>query len=369
MSKRRAIAIVGGRGIGNYGGFETFVKEVAPLLHDKGIEVYSTCEKDGGPMVPEFKGVKLVYFPISPPKNYSVRKIFEVLYDFYFLATSVRYADRIILLGTLGAPMVFFPRLFGKKVYVNIAGMEWRRDKYSKMEKLGLKLSYLVCLVMVNKVIVDSRGLLDEVPEDMKPRTVFIAYGVYDYPAVQVDGDITSFMNQNEISPGNYWLAIARLEPENNIRMVVEGFKKANTGKKLIVVGNFTSNNYREEVTKLADPNIVFTGAIFNQKLLNYLRQNCLGYLHGHSVGGTNPSLLEAMSSKAIIAAHSNKFNREVMDECGLYFESGDELSQVIREVENDPGKYMLMAANGKKRVLQEYSWEKVAQSYDELTR
>lgn len=369
MARKKSIAIIGARGIGNYGGFETFVKEIAPLIVKKGVDVYCSCERDGKIEGTEYRGAKLVFFPIIPPVNYTARKVFEVIYDHYFLLTSCIYADHIVLLGTLGAPFVAIPRLLGKKVYVNIDGMEWRREKFSIMEKTILRLTCTMCLIFANKVIIDSRQLYTEIPQSMRWKTAFIAYGVYDSGKIQVNPDIRNKLEERNLRENEYWLVIARLEPENNILMIVEAFKKAGPKHKLVVVGNFTSEDFGNKVREVAGKDVVFLGHVYDPNMLGYIRQNCFAYVHGHSVGGTNPSLLEAMASDTIIAAHDNPFNREVLEKNGLFFSNSDELSEIMTEVEKDPMKFREMANAAKSRALTNYSWEHIADAYDELTK
>lgn len=369
MTGKRSIAFIGARGIGNYGGFETFVKEIAPLLAIRNIDVYCSCERDGKIEGEEYRGAKLKFFPIKPPKNYTARKVFEVVYDYYFLLTSPRYADHIILLGTLGSNSIFIPRLLGKKVYVNIDGLEWRRDKFSKLEKIILKLTCKLAMVFANGAIIDSHQLYDQIPDEMRGKTTYIAYGVYESDLVHSNADNRAKFQEFGIKEKEYWLVIARLEPENNIMMIVEAFKKAGTKHKLVIVGNFTSEEFRKNVQAGLGDCVIFLGHVYDQMLLSYLRQNCFAYVHGHSVGGTNPSLLEAMAADAIIVAHDNPFNREVLEGNGLFFGSSDELSSIMTEVEKDSKKYSEMANAAKLRALTNYSWEYITDAYDELTR
>lgn len=369
MKDGRSIAIIGARGIGNYGGFETFVKEIAPMLSERNIDVYCTCELDGKNVGQNYKGAGLLYFPISPPINYTARKVFEFIYDNYFLFSTSSKSNRIILLGTLGAPSVVFQRLLGKKVYVNIDGMEWRRDKFSWIEKMILKMSFHVCLLFANKVVVDSRQLINEIPDGMRWKTAYIAYGVDSQPAILPNAAIRKVLDGHGISENEYWLVIARLEPENNISMIIDAFKKTTSKKKLVVVGNFTNEEFAKKVKENLDARTIFLGHIYDPELLTYLRQNCFAYIHGHSVGGTNPSLLEAMSSSLVIAAHDNRFNREVLDGNGLFFDSAEMLSAAILDVEDDPEKFRDMAIKAKERVMKVYSWEAIADSYDDMIK
>lgn len=366
MVGKRTLAFIGARGIGNYGGFETFVKEVAPIIQEHGTQVYCSCEIDDHSLGDEYKGARLKYFPLRPPVRYLARKVFEAIYDNYFLFTAPSYADDIVLLGTLGAPSIVVPRMMGRKVFVNIDGMEWRRDKFSKLEKWVLRMTFHVCSIFANGIIIDSRQLMEHVPEGARERSVFIAYGVHPQEMVAADQGIRERLEACGLVEKNYWLVIARLEPENNIHTIVQAYENAGPERPLVVVGNFTSEEYEREV-RSRSKNVVFLGHVYDQRYLAYLRQNCFAYIHGHSVGGTNPSLLEAMASDLIILAHDNGFNREVLEDKGLYFGSIETLAQRITDVEGRPEHYAPLAAQAMERVLANYSWEDIAQAYEEL--
>ncbi len=366
MVSKRSLAFIGARGIGNYGGFETFVKEVAPILQRLGTQVYCTCEIDDHVLGEEYEGARLKYFPIRPPVRYTARKVFETVYDNFFLLTAPSYADEIVLLGTLGAPCILFPRLRGRKVFVNIDGMEWRRDKFSKLEKWVLRMTFQVCSIFANGIIIDSRQLMEHVPEGSRERSVFIAYGVHPQKRVAADQGIRDKMAAHGLVENGYWLVIARLEPENNIHTIVQAYEKAGSGRPLVVVGNFTSDEYGQEV-RSHSRNVVFLGHVYDQRYLSYLRQNCFAYIHGHSVGGTNPSLLEAMASDLVILAHDNGFNREVLEDKGLYFGSVESLAKTIADVDSRPEEFGPLAEQAKERVLANYSWEDIAKAYENL--
>ncbi len=203
--------------------------------------------------------------------------------------------------------------------------------------------------------------------------TEFIAYGANQIPNIEWDEKyLPSALKDGVTVNPSYWLVVARLEPENNIHTIVDGYIKSDTKKPLVIVGNFLSAEYEKTLNELVnragdDKNIIFTGGIYNQTSLNMLRQNCFGYLHGHSVGGTNPSLIEAMAMETVILAHQNQFNDEVCDNTALYFNDSEELMNKINNVDKDPEKYKQLKLKALERVKKEYSWEKIVSEYHEL--
>ena len=372
--KPQKIAIVGARGIGNYGGFETFISELAPRLVNSGFEVYCSCEKNSAEDLPDFyKGVKLVYFPIKMPYNYLLRKIFEILYDIYFnLFCSLHLkCDVIYSLGVGASIFVLFPRLMGKKSIVNVDGIEWKRSKFSFIERTILKLMFNIAIICANRVVIDNKSLLTYIDEKYHKKTIYIPYGVNNFEmSIWDERRLHRYLHDNfRIFAGSYWLVVARLEPENNIHIILEGYLKSKSTRPLVVIGDYTSKSYKKAIYKILENDkegrILMVGAIYNDKnLLDMLRQNCFAYIHGHSVGGTNPSLLEAMSMKNIIIAHDNEFNREVCGENALYFKDAEELKERIESIEKMPEKYANMKDEAYNRIIKNYSWEKIINDY-----
>jgi rhamnosyltransferase len=367
MSKKK-IAIVGARGIANYGGFETFVSELAPGLVDQDFEVYCSCEKDEK-MPLEYKGAKLTYFPIRMPSNYQLRKFTEFFYDIYFGFLFTFKCDVIYFLGFSANIFTFFPRIFGKKTYVNMAGVEWERSKFSKRERSLLKFFFKLSVIGCNNVIIDNKKLINYIDPKYHHKVIYATYGVNELPEIEWNQDIANQYTKSPVKPNGYWLAVARLQPDNNIELIIDGYIKSNSDKPLIIIGGFSSEeDYEYSLKTILDKNpdkkIIFTGGIYNQDHLNMFRQNCLGYIHAHSIGGTNPSLLEAMVMKNIIIAHDNEFNREVSEKSTVYFKDADELGKNIRKIEEDPQKFMEYKNKTFIQVKNNYSWDRIVDEY-----
>lgn len=370
-SKQLKIAIIGARGIGNYGGFESVISELGPALVGRGYQIYCSCEKtEKEEKIPEYYGVKKIYFPFKPPSNYTIRKVFEIFYDVYFTIKCSFFCDIIYALGIGTSISLIIPRLFRKVSMVNVDGLEWRRSKFSPIEKILLKAMFYSCCIISNSIIIDSNSLINHIDKKYHKKAVFIPYGVNIPKTTIWDGKKlinSNLLNNCNVVSNKFWLVVARLEPENNIHIIIEGFLKSKTLMPLVVIGNFTSESYKQKIHNMISNNsnkIFFVGSIYNIDLLNMFRQNCFAYIHGHSVGGTNPSLLEAMIMKNIIVAHDNEFNREVGDNGTLYFKDSNDLRNKIEEIEVNFDKYLKFKEASYNRVINNYSWKYIVDKY-----
>jgi rhamnosyltransferase len=371
----KKVAIIGARGISNWGGFETAAREIAPRLAERGYEVYCSCEKNSCDL-DAYKGVKMIYFPVRMPKNYELRKIFEVFYDLYFMivCSTVLNCDIVYSLGYNANILACIPRLFGKKIVFNMAGLEWERSKFGRVQQYIVRTLFLLASVGANHVIIDHEKLKPYVPSRYHDKVVHLTYGAnepivppWDVSRVAAGAKST---HVNQIAPNEYWLVVARLEPDQHIATIVNSYARSASTKPLVVAGDFTSEEYERSVKRAlndlsSDKDVIFTGGIYDLDVLSMLRHNCFAYLHGHSKGGTNPSLLEAMIHRNIVIAHDNVFNRGVCGDLALYFKDGDDLQEKMRMIESDPLKYAECKHQAREKVRAEYSWDKVADQYD----
>lgn len=368
------IAILGCRGIpAKYGGFETFAQGLTENLVEKGYEVTVSCEYEPPKSRKDnYKGANLVHFPIKPPVSYFLRKFYENLSDIYFLIKLSRHHDLIYFLGIEVGMFLFIPKILNRnaKVMVNVDGVMWKRTKFNLLERWLLKINHDLAIIFSDKVIVDSKEMKKYVQDRYMDKTVYISYGIDPIPKSLWNNGFPGLLKKLtscDINSGKYFLVVARLEPENNIHTIVEAFSKANVDTPLLIVGDFTNKQYEKEVKSLVendDSNVFFLGSIYCQDFLNMLRQNCAAYIHGHSVGGTNPSLLEATISRNIIIAHDNEFNREVCGKFAFYFKNIPELTKNFELVYKNPEKYHNLKEDVYRRVLNNYSWPKITKDY-----
>ncbi len=371
----KKIAVIGARGISNWGGFETAAREIAPRLAERGYEVYCSCEKNSCDL-DTYRGVKMIYFPLRMPNNYGLRKIFEVFYDLYFIiiSTTVLNCDIIYSLGYNANILLLIPRVFGKKIIFNMAGVEWDRKKFSRAQQHVIKCLFLLASVGTNHIIIDHEKLKPYVPSRYHGKVVYLSYGANEPIVQRWDAAKLSEYSTSDgvsrISANEYWLVVARLEPDQQIATIVQAYWQSASTKPLVVVGDFTSGKYKQTIMEVLSDSrphkeVIFTGGIYDEETLSMLRHNCLAYLHGHFRGGTNPSLLEAMVNRDVIIAHDNKFNRDVCGDFALYFKDAEELRDKMTMVESDPSLYAGLKNSVCERAKAEYSWDRVADQYD----
>lgn len=353
------IGIIGIRGIPNqYGGFEQFVEFVGPALAGRGHEVFVYNSSLHPYMEPTWKGVQLIR-KLDPENR--IGTFGQFIYDLNCIRDSrKRDFDIILQLGYTSSSVWSF--LFPKRsvVVTNMDGLEWKRSKYSKPTQQFLKMAERWAATYSDKLIADSTGIQDYLLAKYRKSAAFIAYGAT--PFTQPD---RSVLENYDLQPYQYNLLIARMEPENNIETVLQGYRQSNTTEKLILIGSYTNSfgSYLRE--KYGSANIVFWGAIYDFQLLNNLRHFSHLYFHGHSVGGTNPSLLEAMASQALIVSHDNIFNRSVLKENAFYFSNPAEIADIInRNIRKTD--FATFIDNNNQKIEQYYSWDYITNLLEE---
>ncbi len=325
-----SVAIIGSRGIpAKYGGYETITQDLSIGLVQKGFKVYVACESKGFKRNPYgiFQGVNLVYFPIIN----SIRNLSDVmLYDALSVFWSTFNVDVIYMLSYTNSPLLIFPRIFGKTILVNADGLEWKRRKHGKFLRFLLKSFELVSLKIADRMVVDSQALGVYYKQNYTVSTSYVPYGTKEIAPLDSNN-----LKRYNLEPNGYYLLIARLEPENNIDLVIDEFKKSTSRKKLVVVAPLKSSSYVKNLLESKSDRVLFLGGIYEPKLQRTLRHNCFAYIHGHEVGGTNPTLVEALSCRNIILALDVPFNREVAGEGAIYFnKSTGDLEKKMEQIE-----------------------------------
>lgn len=355
------IAIIGTRGIpNNYGGFEQFAEYLSVGLVEKGHEVFVYSPHNHYYKEDKWKDVNII-FKFDP--EYKIGTVGQFIYDFNCILDSrKRKFDVILQLGYTSSSVWNF--LFKKPAIVltNMDGLEWKRTKYGKLTQKFLMLAERFAVRKSDYLISDSLGIKSYLREKYKVNSTFIPYGawVFDTPEEGV-------LNEFGLLPLSYDLLIARLEPENSIEIILDGFSKAKTNRKFVVIGNnktaygqFLTNKYKSTT------NICFLGSIYDMKIVNNLRYYSNLYFHGHTVGGTNPSLLEAMASNALIVANRNNFNSSILENDAYYFNNSSEVTDIIESVVKNALEQQKIITNINK-VKSLYSWDKIINSYEQL--
>jgi glycosyltransferase involved in cell wall biosynthesis len=348
------IGILGTRGIPNhYGGFEQVASFLAKGLVEKGHKVSVYNPHDHPFQDAYWNGVRILRC-YCPPLGTTG----QFVYDYHCLRDSQqRKFDVLLLLGYTSSSVWgrCYPK--GPVILNNMDGLEWKRSKYPYMIRLFLKYAERLAVRYCDYTIADSTAIRDYLHWHYGVRAQYIPYGA-EVPSLPQK----KYLKRWNLSPGSYGVLMARMEPENNLEMVLEGFRRASHASRLLVIGD-TANRYgRHLVQKYGnDPSITFTGSLFDQHCLHALRAYCRLYFHGHSVGGTNPSLLEAMASGALIAAHDNPFNRAILGEDAYYFADAEAVASIATGVEREQ---KMIHANFEK-IDNQYNWDKVIDAYE----
>ena len=355
------VAMVGTRGVpAHYGGFETAIEEIGQRLVQRGhrITVYCRDMGEGTDKPSEHLGMELVHLPAMRK-----RSLETLSHTGLSVAHLLRHRpDAAILFNAANAPYLPAFRTAGIPVATHVDGLEWKRAKWGKggqnyyraVERLAVKLS--------DALIADAVGIQAYYRQKFDADTVYLAYG-----APLLAGGNADKLGQLDLKPQAYHLVVARFEPENHVHLIVDGFVRSRSQLPLIVVGSAPySNRYTTAVHALADARVRFVGGIWDQELLDQLYANALVYWHGHSVGGTNPSLLRAIGSGTATNAFDVAFNREVLEHSGRYFSDPQDVAGLVADAERPDAD---VAARGEQArlIAHRYNWDLVTDGYEEL--
>lgn len=357
------VAFVGTRGIpARYGGFETAVEEIASRFVEHGIEARVYCRNQSGTTA-SHRGVELVHLPAIRTKS------FETLsHTFLSVLHLLRHPVDVVLLFN-GANAVLLPllRLRRRPVAVHVDGLEWKRTKWSRAGRTMHRLGERMAVRLADAVIADAPGISRYYRERYDRDTDQITYGA---PVLRGLG--ADRIAELGLSSRHYHLVVARLEPENHVDLVVEGFVGSQASMPLVVVGEARFGGEHVDAIRAAagdDDRVRFVGAVWDQSLLDQLYANCLTYLHGHSVGGTNPSLLRAMGAGAAVVAFDVEFNSDIVGDQGEYFSLPGEVAAAVELAEGQPGLMRSRGEVGQRHVERAHRWSEVAIRYAELCR
>lgn len=359
----RRYAIIGSRGYpSTYGGFETFVRRFAPYLADQGVDVtvYGRDDSRPEPFVTE-DGVRVVNTRGHDSKCASTLS---------YGLTACRHAareryDAALVLNCANGYFLPLLRSAGVPTAVNVDGLEWERDKWSSLGKKVFRNSAVVTSKYADRLISDAHGIADYWQEHFNSSSTVIPYG----------GDVldelpTTKVREQGLEPGTYILVVARLVPENNVDLLLDAVEKLNGRYRTVVVGSAVGDAPIEQRLREMQrtSNVLWLGHVSDQQLLQQLWQHCGVYVHGHSVGGTNPALLQALGAGSPTVAFDTVFNREVVREaCPTYRKDAGELAQLLVRVMEDDMQRRRLSAAGQEIIRQRYTWEQVCADYLEV--
>lgn len=374
------VYIVGSKGAGNYGGFETFVDKLTEYHQDnkniqyhiawKGTE-FKEFEHNGAHSfqikVPNIGPAQAIYYDVMA-LNYCIKHIKE---------NNIKNPIIYVLACRIGPFAKHYQRIIhklGGKLYVNPDGHEWMRAKWSAPVRKYWKLSEKLMVKHADLLICDSKNIESYIKSEYKnynPKTKFIAYGADLSDSVLTDDnqELIDWYNKYCVTPGKYYLIVGRFVPENSFDTMIHGFMQSKSKKDLVII---TTENKKlmqelqEKYNYKSDSRIKFVGTVYNQQLLKKIRENAYGYLHGHTVGGTNPSLIEALGSTKLNLLVNVGFNSEVAQDGALYWENN---SCSIAELINSADKLTFEEINqisnkAQKRIFENYTWNYIAGEY-----
>ncbi|MCJ0563365.1 beta 1-4 rhamnosyltransferase Cps2T [Enterococcus cecorum] len=376
------VYIVGSKGAGNYGGFETFVDKLTEYHQDnrniqyhiawKGTE-FKEFEHNGAHSfqikVPNIGPAQAIYYDITA-LNYCIKHIKE---------NDIENPIIYVLACRIGPFAKYYQRIIhklGGKLYVNPDGHEWMRAKWSAPVRKYWKLSEKLMVKHADLLICDSKNIEKYILNQYStyhPKTTYIAYGsdVTKSSLKPNSNKIIEWYQKYNIKENGYYLIVGRFVPENNYEAMIREFMKSKTKRDLVIISIVEKNAFYNDLNKHTnfekDERIKFVGTVYDQEQLKYIRENAYAYLHGHEVGGTNPSLLEALGSTKVNLLLDVGFNREVGENGALYWKKNT-LSDLIDEVdtftESDVDKLNVLSMN---RVKESFTWEKIVYDYEKL--
>jgi glycosyltransferase involved in cell wall biosynthesis len=351
------ITIIGTHGIpANYGGFETFAQHLAIACANNDIKVRVVNEKNN-PVASFHENIEIVACEFN--KSEEPLKFYQDS-----MAIAVADSDIILVCGVGGAKYYSEANKYGIKIITCVDGLEHLRKRYSLIQRIAVYFLQGLAAKKSDRIITDShigeKYWLKRFP-NQKRKIKMISYGTDD--CLPFD---PSVLKKFDLNKNEYFLTIARLVPENNIHEIIGAVKDFIGNKKLVLVGRLEDTDYVKDLQEMAEDKVLFLDAIYDKHILDSLRQGCYTYLHGHSVGGTNPSLLEALKAGCACICHDNEFNREVTAGNQLYFDTWDDLSMILNLLEHKNADIDDLKTKASKAV-QNYTWDKIYNAYFEL--
>jgi len=358
----RTVRILGSHGIpAAYGGFETAAENVALVLRDRGWRVVVYCQEQGsGPIrQDEWNGIERVTIPVRREGWLGTSS-----FDLLSIRDAARYRDVCLTLGYNTAIFNVLQRIKGIPNVINMDGIEWSRSRWGFFRQSILWTNERIACWVGNELIADH----PEIYEYLLTRARASKITTITYGAHAITEAPTEPVTDRGLEPGQYLTLICRPIPENSVLELVQGFSRSERGVKLAILGDYDrGDEYHRLVLNAASDEVVFLGAVFDSAAVQSLRLHSLGYLHGHTVGGTNPSLVEAMAVGNPIIAHDNPYNRWVAQDGALYFADAAEADAQITELLGNSALRASLGAASRKRHAEEFTWEHVAGQYESL--
>lgn len=357
------ISILGIRGLpAAHGGFETFAERLALYLRDRGWKVTVYCQHEGTNPVyeDEWQGIRRVNIPVKGDGAAST-----VVFDWLTIAHAAKEKSGVML--TLGYNTAIFCarlRLAGLKNVINMDGIEWARAKWGIVAKTWFWLNDWAGSLLGDHLVADH----PQIKRHLETRVRSEKVTVIPYGAPLISAAAEAPVSALGLEPGKFATVIARPEPENSLLEIVSGFSRRPRGIKLVVLGKYDrANPYHRSVLDAASDEVKFVGAIYDSAVVSALRFHSLFYVHGHQVGGTNPSLVEALGAGNAVLAHDNRFNRWVVDGGAVYFDGTDQVDTAITDLLSNPEHLDALRSASRDRHEHHFTWGKILGEYEAL--
>lgn len=358
----KQLIVLGIRGVpAQHGGFETFAEYLCKYLSVREWNITVYCQEEGvGPIYEsEWEGVKRIHIPVKQEGPLGT-----IIFDFRSIVHSLRHSGIFLTLGYNTAVFNLLHRLFRKTNVINMDGIEWKRQKWGGLAKAWFWLNERFGCWFGNHLVADHPRIEDHVASRVpRSKITMIPYGGLEVKEADVFP-----LEAYGLTPQNYAIVIARAEPENSILEIVEGFSCQRRGHILLVLGNYSEDNiYHRAVKTAASDEVIFPGAIYDVNIVSALRYHALCYVHGHQVGGTNPSLVEALGAGNAVVAHDNPFNRWVAKEGAVYFSGKEGAADAFTELFSDQALVQNLREHTRNNFQANFRWQDILASYEQL--
>ena len=357
------IFILGVRGIpASHGGFETFAEKLALYLSEKKWQVTVYCQEKGSGSISQshWNGIRRIHIPVSREGSAGT-----VIFDLHATRHALSQDGLFLTLGYNTAIFNLMQRIKGQTNVINMDGIEWRRDKWGAIAKTWFWLNERAGCWIGNHLVADHPKIKDHLSTRVSAdKITMIPYGGDEVLSADA-GLLAGYW----VEPGKFSVIIARPEPENSFLEMVRAFSKTQRNHKLVVLGNFApeTNAFHRHVMDAASDEVIFPGAIYDAPVVQALRFYSRFYLHGHRVGGTNPSLVEALGAGCAVIAHDNHFNRWVAGPKAAYFKDETACAQLFDRLLTDDSAVTRMKAASRAVFNERFTWEQVLREYEEL--
>lgn len=362
--KTKSLSILGIRGIpASHGGFETFAEKLATYLTEKEWRVTVYCQEEKTKNLNQhestWNGIRRIHIPVKGSGAKST-----IIFDLLSTLHASREQGIMLTLGYNTAIFSLIPKARRKTNIINMDGIEWKRNKWKWHEKAWLYINERAGSVLSDHMIADHPEIKNHLARSGAINKItMIPYGARNVTAADA-----GLLKQFNLDPRGYALVIARPEPENSILEIVTAFSAHKRECKLAILGKYDpGNTYHQQVMAAAGPDVVFLGPVYDHSKLDALRLYSLLYIHGHTVGGTNPSLVEALGSGQPILAHDNKFNRWVAGAGAAYFTDQNSCRAVLDTLLEDASRLDSMSKFSRVQFQNNFTWEAILAQYEEL--